>query len=212
MTKEELIALGLSEEQAKSVLKGFKDYVAKADYDEVVAEKVKLEGDIKERDTQLGNLTKSVKNIEDLEATITALQEDNKKKDEDHKAEFSKLKIDNAIDLAITKSKGKNPKAIKALLDMEGIVLDKDGKITGLDKQLEKLTKGDDSSFLFGEKSETLKGASPSNQGGNINTGITKEQFDKMGYKERVNLFNTNKALHDTLANASASSTETKGE
>ena len=34
----------------------------------------------------------------------------------------------------------------------------------------------------------------------NLNT-ITKEQFNKMGYKERLNLYNTNKELYEKLQN-----------
>lgn len=34
-----------------------------------------------------------------------------------------------------------------------------------------------------------------------IKHGITKETFSKMGYKERVELFNTNRDLYDQLVN-----------
>ena len=51
----------------------------------------------------------------------------------------------NAIDMEIMKAKGKNAKAIKALLDMDKITLKDDGTLDGLD--LEKLKKSD--SYLF---------------------------------------------------------------
>ncbi len=199
MTKEELLALGLTEEQVTAVVGKVKELVPKKDLDDALVEQKRLEGVVKDRDKQIEKIGKSVKTIEDLEQTITTLQEDNKKKDEDHKAEFAKLKIDTAIEMAISKASGKNAKAIKSLLDLENIKINEDGSITGIDKQIEKLVKGEDSSFLFGGSGETLKGALPSSQGSKGNQGITKEQFDKMGYKERVELFNTNPELHNSL-------------
>jgi elongation factor P hydroxylase len=52
-----------------------------------------------------------------------------------------------ALDLGITKAKGKNAKAIKALLDTSELTLKDDGTIDGFDTALDALKKSD--SYLF---------------------------------------------------------------
>ncbi len=72
-------------------------------------------------------------------------------KDADDKV--SALKFDHALEGAITSSKAKNAKAVKALLDMNGLKMNGD-EIVGLSEQLEKIKKEND--FLFdGENSQT---------------------------------------------------------
>ncbi len=198
MTKEDLLKLGLTEEQVKTVLDGFKDHVAKETHEELKTENTRLLSEVKDRDKQLNSLKTSVKDVEGLQEQINALQEENKQKDETHKQEFTKAKIESAIDIAITKANGKNPKAIKALLDLESVKFE-DGKVTGLDKQFEKLVKGEDSSFLFGETKASFKGVAPGSSDGNKTNSITKEDFSKMGYKERVELHSKDKELYNEL-------------
>lgn len=51
--------------------------------------------------------------------------------------------------------------------------------------------------LIVGDKSNTYK---PSNHVDTANGGITKEQFAKMSYSERTNLYNTDRELYDTLS------------
>ncbi len=197
MTKEDLLKLGLTEEQVKTVLDGFKDHVTKETHEELKTENTRLLSEVKDRDKQLNSLKTSVKDVEGLQEQINALQEENKQKDEKHKQEVIDAKIESAIDIAITKANGKNPKAIKALLDLESVKFE-DGKVTGLDKQFEKLVKGEDSSFLFGETKASFKGVDAGN-GSERKSGITKETFEKMSYKERAELHTQDKELYKEL-------------
>ncbi len=190
MTKKQLLELGLSEEQAEKVLginqEQLKGFVEKSKFEEVKSEKKILEDSVKERDTQLETLKTSSESMEALKKQIETLQGENKAKDEQHRVDVESLKVNNAIDLAITKYGGKNSKAIKALIDMDNIKIKEDGSIIGLDKQFEKLTTSEDSSFLFGDLKGTpdLKGVSPSGNNGTTNTG--KVDFSKMTYSEQV--------------------------
>lgn len=61
---------------------------------------------------------------------------------------------DSAVEMAILQAKGKNTKAIKALLDMEKITLKEDGVLDGLD--LEELKKTD--SYLFEDVKSGIEG------------------------------------------------------
>ena len=157
---------------------------------------------VTERDTQLETLKNSSGDVESLKKQIETLQNDNKAKDEAHAAEIKQLKIDAAVDTAISNAKGKNAKAIKALLDLENAELADDGTVKGLSEQIEKLIKSDDSKFMFDtEKSKvTVKGATPGESGNDDgDKSISKEQFNKMSYKDRIKLFNENKELYDSL-------------
>ena len=52
-----------------------------------------------------------------------------------------------AIDLALTRARARDPQLTRAALNMDEIKIDKDGKVTGLDAQVESLKK--DKAWLF---------------------------------------------------------------
>lgn len=81
---------------------------------------------------------------------------------EAHGKEVAGLKIGAAVDAALTKAGARNQTAVKALLDMEQIKLDKEGNITGIDEQVKSLLKGKDTGFLFAsEQQPVLSGVTP---------------------------------------------------
>lgn len=169
MKKDELVKLGLDEEIAKKVetasvdeLKGF---IPKVSFDEVNTEKNALQAALKERDSQLETLKKSTGDVEGLRAQIGVLQADNQAKDAAHAAEIKQLRVDTAIDTALSAAKAKNLRAVKALLDLDfsKAELAEDGSIKGLSDQIKKLQGAEDSKFLFDTeaKKTTFKGAKP---------------------------------------------------
>ena len=154
MTKEILMKMGLTEEQATKVLEAHTTtingkYIPKERFDEVNTKKQQLETSVAERDKQLEDLKKSTGDVEALKTQIQTLQNDNKTKEEAYKVELSNLKKNNALDLALTGAKVKNSKAIKALLDDGKIKLKDDGTLEGLADQLEAIKKSD--AYLFEE-------------------------------------------------------------
>ena len=62
--------------------------------------------------------------------------------------------MDYAVDGKIREAKGKNVKAIKALLDMEKIKYEND-ELSGIDEQLTALAGAEDSAMLFGDSKPT---------------------------------------------------------
>lgn len=165
MNKEQLIALGLTEEQAEKVLSAnteqLKGFIPKSRFDEVNNAKKQLEKDIAERDNQLETLKNSTSDIETLKTTIANLQNDNKAAKEQYDAEIAKIKLDNAIETALLNANAVNIKAAKALLDMEKVKLDGE-TLVGVNDQLEVLKKAEDSKMLFKtETKQTLSGATP---------------------------------------------------
>lgn len=190
MKKEELIALGLDEEVAEKVATAsaeeLKGYIPKSRFDEVNNEKKRLETDIKDRDKQLETLKDSTEDVEGLKKQIDTLQTENKEKDKQHASEIKQMKVDNAISSALTASKAKNEKAVRALLDVDPdkVEFNDDGSIKGLDEQLKTLTEAEDSKFLFNTetKKQTLKGATPGETG--TEDPDTKVDVSKMTYEE----------------------------
>lgn len=187
MTKEKLLEWGLTEEQATKVMEGLNgSFVTKARFNEVNTELTTAKNTIKERDTQLETLKKASGDTKALQDQITQLQADNKKKDTDHAAELKNLKISNAVELALTGAKAKNNTAVKALLAtfLEKAELADDGTVKGLDDEIGKLTKGEDTAFLFDTSGKAkFKGAKAAEKSDPHNQP-TGDDLSKMSYDE----------------------------
>lgn len=152
MNKENLLKLGLSEEQAEKVLsvnaEQLKGFIPKSRFDEVNNTKKQLEKDLKDRDVQLENLKNSSGDVETMKQTIENLQRDNKAAKDNFEAELAKFKLESAIDTTLLGSNAINTRAVKALLDMDKIKLDGDVLI-GINEQIEALKNAEDSKMLF---------------------------------------------------------------
>lgn len=138
---------GLTEEEINKVLESYKkdhpdakdlpEYIGKSRFDEV---NVKLK-------TSEGEVTTLKKQIEDLQkggddavkAAVKAAEDALKAA---HQSEIDALKKDFEMENAILKARGKNVKAIKALIDPEKKI---DDEIVRLQK---------DEAYLFGEESD----------------------------------------------------------
>ena len=161
MKKEDFLKLGLDEEKAeqceKESLAELKQFIPKTRFDEVNNDKKRLEKEVESRDRQLEELKGSIGNNDNLKKEIERLQQENKQKEEQHKQEINKIKIDTAVDLALTNAKVRNKTALKALLkDLDKSEFNDDGTIKGLKEQLDVLSKAEDSKFLF-DSGETNK-------------------------------------------------------
>jgi len=197
MTKEQLIEMGLTEEQATKVMEQLDgNFVTKTRFNEVNEDLKKVKESLKERDGQLDKLKKST-NVDDLKGEIEKLQTANKKKDEDHAAEIKAVKIESALESALVTAKAKNTKAVKALLDLKDVELAEDGTIKGLADQIKKLTESEDTSFLFDVETVpgstpkfTPKGVKPAESGSKTPDG--KVDFTKMSYEELAAFMDAN--------------------
>jgi hypothetical protein len=110
------------------------------------------------------------------------------------------LKIDSAVELALGEAKAKNKTAVRALLaDLDKAEIAEDGTVKGLNEQITALRKSDP--YLFSETQVKMKGAKVGESADGTPQSITKEQFAKMSYKDRMNLYTENKELYDSLTN-----------
>ena len=191
MNKEDLIAMGLTEEQAKKVMDSLDgNYVTKTRFNEVNEENKTLKKSVSDRDKQLEDLKKSSGNNEKLKKQIETLQQENANQKKAHEAEMTQLRLDNAIDAALTAAGAKNIKAVRALLDTSKVKVGEDGKLTGFDDLLSAVQKSD--SYLFAEKQQkqNFKGFQPG-ASGNVKPG-TKVDMSKMTYEELANYIDQN--------------------
>ena len=170
MKKEDLLAMGLTEEQADKVMDSLNgDFVTKSRFNEVNTELKAARTALSERDKQLEELKK---------VDAAALQ-----------AQITALKISNAVELALTGAKARNNTAAKALLAdfISKAELTDDGTVKGLADEVKKLAENEETAFLF-EKAAAggFKGAKPAEKGDppGIN-GMTLERLRGMSATER---------------------------
>ena len=150
MNKQKLISMGVSDELAELIMKEISgSFIPKTRFDEVNELKKSYQEQLKERDSQLDELKKAVGDSDELKKQIESLQSENKSKDEKFNFEIKKMKIDNAIEKALTEAKAKNLKSVKALLDVENAELLEDGTIKGLSEKIKGLAENEETSFLF---------------------------------------------------------------
>lgn len=185
MKKEEFVALGISEELAAKAeaasLKELGGYVEKAKHDEVVEENKTLKKSVSDRDKQLDDLKAASGDNEELKKQIETMKQQNADQEKAHKAELAQLKLDNAIDAALTAAGAKNGKAVKALIDTSKVKLGEDGKLTGWDDQIKALQKSD--GYLFDTKQQNnFRGMQPG-ASGDIKPGAEVDT-SKMSYDE----------------------------
>lgn len=150
MNKQKLISMGVSEDLAESIMKELNgSFIPKTRFDEVNELKKSYQEQLKERDAQLEQLKKDVGDSDELRKQIETLQNDNKANEEKFNAQIKQMKIDTAIDKALTEAKAKNLKAVKALLDTTDAELLEDGTIKGLSEKIKGLSESQETSFLF---------------------------------------------------------------
>ncbi len=112
-----------------------KGFVSRSDFNEVNEEKRTLKEQVSERDKQIDGLKASSGDAEQLKTQIAKLQEDNKAAKEKYDTEMTEFKRNAMIDAELTKAGAVNVKAVKAILDMDGVDF-KDGKLSGLDDKI----------------------------------------------------------------------------
>lgn len=159
MDKKKLIDAGFSEEQAASILKIHKEavdgkFVPKHRFDEVNNELKTTKEQLTERDTQIEQLKKFEGDSKELAAKIVEMEEANKQKDAEYKANMDLERKRNAIRLALLEdAEGKPHDAdmVMGLFDLSKVTMDEAGKITaGFKEQNETIRK--EKAFLFEAK------------------------------------------------------------
>lgn len=105
--------------------------------------------------------------VKDLQGQVAKLTQDLKDKEAEHQAELADLAFDGVLKDAITAARGRNDKAIRALLDVDALKASKD-QTADIKAALEGLKK--DNSYLF-ESAETPPPYAPGTGTGGFSGG-----------------------------------------
>ncbi|NFG96848.1 phage scaffold protein [Clostridium sporogenes] len=122
------------------------NYVEKKELDTANETIKQYKKDITKRDKDLTDLQGKIKDNEELNTEIENLKDANKKASEDYESKLNQLNFDTKFEKAIDEYKTKNPKALRALLDMDKVKL-VDDTFIGLEEQVKSLKESD--AYLF---------------------------------------------------------------
>lgn len=158
MKREDLEKLGLTKEQVDGVCD-----LNNADVQPLKNELQKAQDDLKVAQDKLTTTEEALKKFdgvdtEALKKQIEDLQADLKQKDTDHATELATRDFNDLLKESIAAAKGKNAKAITALLDVEALKASKNQK-EDIAAALKALTEAEDSKMLFGDPEPTLVGS-----------------------------------------------------
>lgn len=161
MKKEELTALGITDEQADKVL-SIHTAELTAETEKTAAAQKELEAS----KATVKEITGKLKaydgvDVEKLKSDVSAWE---KKYTEDMAA----ARLDNAVELALTKAGAKDVALTKHLID-RSIIKEDGGKLIGLEEQLNKIKT--DKAWLFGEDKTPADQLPLVNTAGNHNSG-----------------------------------------
>lgn len=198
MTKEQLQALNLTEEQINAIIEDYgKNYVSKAQFNEKNDAYKQAKQEIENLTNDISTLSEANKANEALQSQIKELQDAATKREADYNENIKNMKIDTAITKALSKSGAMNETILTGLLDRTKIAIGEDNTITGIQEQINALKESDP--YLF--KQDSIKGVVPGDATPKTNDGITKEQFNKMSYLDRAQLQESNPDLYSELSN-----------
>ena len=153
MKREDLKEFGLSDEALDKImaLHGVDIERHKQAAASQKAEADALKAQLEEASKQIESF-KGHKTPEEVEKAVNEWKQKAEQAQRDAVAQLESIKFDHALDGALSAAKAKNAKAVRALLNVDGLKLSDDG-ILGLKEQLEKIKSEND--YLFeGEKPE----------------------------------------------------------
>ena len=165
MKREELEAMGLAKEQIDKVLdKYHEEYdLVKKDLEAAQKDLENEKGKISTQADTIKGLKKDLDEFKDADVAgmrkkIEDLETDMQAKDAAHQKEIADRDFNDLLKEGIAASKGRNARAITALLDVETLKASKNQK-EDIAAALKALTEAEDSKMLFGEADPKPVGA-----------------------------------------------------
>lgn len=149
---------------------------------------------------QLADANKAIEDFKGLDIDgVKKAAEDWKAKfqqaEKEHAAKLADMEFDSLLSGAVSTAKGKNAKAIRALLDVDALKASKN-QSDDIKTALEALKK--DSGYLF-EDDQVPPPYAKGTGHSKLLDGVTKESFAKLGYRERLELKQSNPELYEQV-------------
>ena len=200
---EILKAQGLTDEQIVKIsadMKANKVFLASEENLDVRYQKLKLESEqsnqeLAKSQALITELQKGNKGNEELQAKVKGYEEEiaNLKKANE------KQRVESALDRVLLEAKVQDVDYVKFKIREKGseLKLDDQGNLTGVKDMLDALKVQLPNQFT--NSAQNIREIKlPENQNPNAN-GISKEQFNKMSYQEKAQLFRSDKSTYDEL-------------
>lgn len=200
--KEILKSQGLNDEQIEKVLgemKQNKIFTAGEENLDIRYSKLKTDHDnLTTQHTEatklIEELKKGSKGNEDLQKKIT----DYESQVENLQAELQKTKIESAVKVALLSAKAKDVDYLTFKLKEKGeLKLDEQGNIKGIDDMLAGLKTQFPTQFESESQKKIDENKLPN---GDDNKKVSQEDFNKMGYQERLKLFQESPETYNELS------------
>ena len=201
---EILKAQGLNDEQIVKIsaeMKSNKIYLASEENLDVRYNKLKLESEqnaqeLAKSQALITELQKGNKGNEELQAKVKGYEDEiaNLKKTNE------KQRVESALDRVLLEAHVQDVDYVKYKIKEKGteLKLDENGNLTGVKDMLDALKVQLPNQFI--NSNQQIKEIKlPTNENPN-DKGITKEQYNKMSYQERLKLFNENKEAFQELS------------
>lgn len=164
MKREELEALGLTKEQVDKVLDMHHEELdpVQKELNTTKDELVVANDKVKAQKGTIDGLKDDLKKFDGVDVTalnekIEQLEKDIQSKDTEHAQQLADRDFQDMLKESITSAKGKNAKAITALLDVEALKASKNQK-DDIAAALKGLAEAEDSKMLFGESEPEVIG------------------------------------------------------
>lgn len=143
------LGIELTDEQKAGLKSGMEEnYKPIADWQKQVDKVKSLDDKVKTTEEALKKFEGV--NLEELNSQIETLKSDLAKKDEEYNSQLADRDFQDILKDSIASAKGRNAKAITALLDLEALKASKNQK-EDIAAALKGLTEAEDSKMLFGE-------------------------------------------------------------
>lgn len=184
MTREQLLEIGLTEEQADKALglytEEMKSFVPRARLTEETEKITALQGQLSDRDKDIKTLQAAAGKGSELEKQLATLQEKYTADTAVLGRQITQAKLNAALDAAILQERGRNPKTIKALIDVDKLKLGEDGALKGLDLAVIKAS----DPYLFETETISIEGTGGADGSAGIPGEADPSQMSMAEYKK----------------------------
>ena|SRR5699024_1805409 len=156
-------------------------YIPKDKFNDKINEIKEYKKQLQERDEQMEELSKKAEGHETLQGQIDSLKQANQEATEKYEKQLREQQFNYELDRHLVSHNSRNPKTVKALLDIEEMKITEDGNILGLEEQLNQLKESD--SYLFSD-SNTENNTTESSNPTDFKPGIGGQKTNKPAEKD----------------------------
>lgn len=184
MNTEFLKSLGITEQHIIDAIfaeNGRDVNKAKGDYNELKSQLANAKSELDKVNKELETIKADTSDYADMKNKVSEFENEKSKINAEWETKLNDMYKKNAVEAVVRDAKGRNLKAVMALMDMDKITYE-DGELKGAKEQIEALAASEETKFLFG--SDVPKGnppaqPDPNNGAGNPQSGSLNDAIMK---------------------------------